>query len=396
VVQREPADGGKACHSTSDSQESRIMTTPLNQPSKRSVERKMIDLSCAWNSSTGELECVRIKLEQIPPPAEVSSEQFVYPTRFFKGGTGTPGGVGIISRFAPKFGRWTVTHCISTADVLRRFIQSNQTLRDLIVELTRENRPIYEVCAGMGEQITTEADEIFLFGIQPPAMAAIEDANGKSNWLSEWVSDLIGRERESEEALVQAEAEAINAPKLIEYPAQLPHEPPQMDHYKNRQDVLWMLLGRTWPRLFKVMDKLKTAKTEAERTECRKLAMIAYLSDHKAIYGRAPEVRPNEAMELWRSENYVRTMNDALTAPKPRVDKIDWQLADGWIEKNYYRMDEAQLEESFTRDWNYTAGLHKGNTLAKRAHRKLGLQSALPKGRRPIHKFDDSALKMRT
>jgi hypothetical protein len=369
---------------------------PSSDHKSHALERTFIDGSFARDSTTGVLICVRIKFKEIPPPQGVSRQQFVFPVRFYSGGTGTPSNVAIVSNFAPRIGLWTFARGISTADVMRRFSSPVKQVQDAITELTRENKPIYEVSVGMGEQIPANADEVFLFAVQSPAMTAIKDEAEKSNWLSKWVCDLIMRERKERQAEVQAEAKARNEPKLKEFPACLPHESPEMDHYKNRQDVLWMLLGKTWPRLFKVMDKLQSAKTEPERTECQNQAMLAYIADHKAIYGIHPEVRTNEAGELWRSDDFVRMMSDALNAPKARVDKIDWQLADGWIEKNYYRMSEKELEEAFVRDWNYKRGQHKGNTLAKRAHRKLGLQSALPPGRRPDHKFDDAALKMRT
>ena len=85
-------------------------------------------------------------------------------------------------------------------------------------------------------------------------------------------------------------------------------------------------------------------------------------------------------------------MNKAYTAPGSPVDKILWQLAIGWLEKNYYRMNETQLEDAFNRDWNYQPGEHKGNTLAKNARKKIGLRFALKRGRPEEHPFDDSAL----
>jgi hypothetical protein len=83
---------------------------------------------------------------------------------------------------------------------------------------------------------------------------------------------------------------------------------------------------------------------------------------------------------------YIRLMSEALNAISQQ-DKRDWQLALGWIEKNYYRMNKGDLEKAFASDWSYMPvprngrkeNLYKGHALATRAHR-LGLVSYLTPG----------------
>jgi hypothetical protein len=86
-------------------------------------------------------------------------------------------------------------------------------------------------------------------------------------------------------------------------------------------------------------------------------------------------------------------MHKASDAPRSPVDKRDWQLAQGWLEKGYYLMREAELETAFARDWKYAKPI-KGNTLARRA-RTIGLLFALKRGAPEKHKFNDAALIMR-
>ena len=101
----------------------------------------------------------------------------------------------------------------------------------------------------------------------------------------------------------------------------------------------------------------------------------------KALYGIIPEVEQAEAARLSRDDYYLRLMSSAINATKEqRVPKTDWQLVNGWIEKNYYRMKDKELGIAFTQDWSYKLGLHKGNTLAKRA-REIGLLFARQRGR---------------
>ena len=149
------------------------------------------------------------------------------------------------------------------------------------------------------------------------------------------------------------------------------------------------LLRKEWPEVAAAMDGLKTAKTEAEREDWRRKGFLAYIADHTALHGKRPDVELAEAAKLWCDDDYVRTIAKALDAPRGRVDKRDWQLAQGWMEKGYYRMSEAEIETAFARDWNYTKPI-KGNTLARRA-RTIGLQFALKRGAPEKHKFDDAA-----
>ena len=104
------------------------------------------------------------------------------------------------------------------------------------------------------------------------------------------------------------------------------------------------------------------------------------IADHKVLFGKIPDVRQEEAPEILKDNNFHSLLSKAMNAPLTRVDKRDWELATGWVSKNYYRMDEGELEKAFASDWNYIVGQHKGNTLAKRA-RNIGLLFALKPGR---------------
>ena len=93
-----------------------------------------------------------------------------------------------------------------------------------------------------------------------------------------------------------------------------------------------------------------------------------------------PDVKPDEASELWKDDTFLTLMNKAMNDPREVIDKRALRLAVNWIVKNYYRMNEDALEGAFNRDWNCKPGHHKGNTLAKLA-RDIGLRFALRKGR---------------
>ncbi|NBU10650.1 MAG: hypothetical protein EBS84_16790 [Proteobacteria bacterium] len=173
--------------------------------------------------------------------------------------------------------------------------------------------------------------------------------------------------------------EAVEQERLAAQPQRLPHEDPGIDHHANQAEVMQRLLRKEWPGVAAAMDGLKAAKTEAERQEWSRKRFLAYIADHTALHGTPPDVEQTEALKLHRDTDYILTMANALNAPRGRVDKRDWQLAQGWMEKGYYRMSEAELEAAFARDWNYAKPI-KGNTLARRAKR-IGLLTALKIGR---------------
>jgi hypothetical protein len=79
-------------------------------------------------------------------------------------------------------------------------------------------------------------------------------------------------------------------------------------------------------------------------------------------------------------DEFIRSLNEAINRPRSPVSVVKWQIFNGWIVKNYYRMSDDALQQAFNKDWNYKANRHKGNTLAKCA-RGMGLRFALKRGR---------------
>ena len=248
----------------------------------------------------------------------------------------------------------------------------------------------YVVYVGSGEINTLNMDEVFYFVALPPDITSLPTEKEKVNKLLAWVNDILDREQRE----LRSQATEIERQRKQASPSRLPHESVEVDHHKNQQVVALNLLRKDWPRLSSAIDQAKNAKTEAEYLKFQAEASLAYIADFTAKYGKRPIVNEKEEAGLWQEDSLIRLLSDALNAPRGIVDKRDWQLANGWIEKNYYRMTEAQLEEAFNRDWNYTRKT-KGSTLAKRA-RRLGLLSASKRGRPEIHKFADSALEIRT
>lgn len=247
----------------------------------------------------------------------------------------------------------------------------------------------YLVEVGSGEKSSANIDELYYFAVLPQEVACLKTEDEQLLALAKWVA-AFEKEQAKE---VQAKAAAMERERTAAQPPRLPHEDPGIDHHANQVEVMQSLLRKEWPGVAAAMDGLKVAKTEAERLDWRRKKFLAYIADHTALHGTQPDVEQTEAAKLWRDTDYVLTMANALNAPRGRVDKRDWQLAQGWLEKGYYRMREVELETAFARDWNYTKPI-KGNTLARRA-RTIGLQSALKRGAPEKHKFDDAAGVMR-
>lgn len=355
---------------------------PTSNQASDSLERQVVDwgVSRPHEEETGELAAVWLKFARPSSPQGVSKNQIIRAVQWYRGDIGTPIGPAILVFDELRRGLWAKVRYLDPAEVLRRWKVMSEPIQQAMERLARDRKVFCQVLVGSGEFAAENVDEVFWFAMLPLEVAALESEADKTKCVANMVLDLVERRHQEELENLKVEGNARHEAELIKYPARLPHEPQDFDHYKNRADVLWQLLRNDWPRFFEAHDRLTLAKTELERLECQKRVWLAYIADHKAIYGNFPKVKEAEAAELWRDDDYHRLMSDVLNAPRSH-NKRSWQLANGWIEQNYYRMNEAELEDAFARDWNYPPGLHKGNTLTKHAREKLGLRFALKPGR---------------
>jgi hypothetical protein len=245
----------------------------------------------------------------------------------------------------------------------------------------------YRVDLYAGPKALTNLKERFYFPGLPLEVASFKNEQVKLEWLAKnCVADLL--ERESKQ--LEAKAKQLEAEQLKGTPARLPHEDMDVDHYENWRQAMVKLLCKKWPNLCAA----KKAFSPADTDQNKQKVLSAFIADYRTIFGELPDVKKEDAAELWKDDYYVGLMNKALNAGGSPVDEMLWQLAIGWLVKGYYRMNEKQLEEAFNRDWNYKPGQHKGNTLAKYARDKIGLLFALKRGRPEEHPFDDSALRL--
>jgi len=243
----------------------------------------------------------------------------------------------------------------------------------------------YRVDLFQGKHVVTNLNERFYFPCVPLEVDAFKKEKRKLNWLAKMcVADFLEREKKQQ----VAEAKQFEAEKWKATPANFSHEDKEIDHHKNWLESVEKLLKKKWPNLTAAFMAYGGANTEVEKLNF----LAAYVADYTAIFGKAPDVKPEDAAELVKDASFITLMHKANTAPGSPVDAIHWRLAIGWLEKGYYRMNEKQLEEAFNRDWNYQPGEYKGNTLAKYAREKLGLLFALKRGRPEERPFDDSAL----
>jgi hypothetical protein len=337
------------------------------------MERAIKDVLVGRYTDTGEIFCIRFKLGRPPSPGVLSQNQPPRIVTVFRGDGDSkiPVGTVILTDLELRRGLWVKTFRVSPSDILRNFKSLPEAHQREVDELSRFHKILYKAIIGSGEPTAENSDEIIFFASLPP------EVESKKTNLSDWVLDWIVREKDEALAKLKAEGKARAEEQLKNFPRRLPHESMDVDHYENRQQVLEKLFRKEWPRFSKASDELKTAKTPRERVVNEKRVLIAYLTDYKALYGCHPKVSQDEAAKLAQDDYYLILMNEAMNAPNASVDKRDWRLADGWIVKNYYRMNKAELEIAFNREWNPA---QKGSTLRKRAER-IGLVSALKLGR---------------
>ena len=229
-----------------------------------------------------------------------------------------------------------------------------------------------------GNEITNLREQFYFPGV--PAGIASSDAEKQVVWLAGFVADWLHREQQQKREMAQAQQKE----QLQKFPPLNPakdYGKPDFDHYANQQQVLVKLLSAKWPRLTKAAAEFRNAKTADEKADKQKAVWLGYIADYKALFKKLPEVKDKDLSDMMQTDkwhdHYVQLMNEAINAVSEE-DKRDWRLATGWIEKNYYRMNERELEAAFARDWPDIRH-QKGNTLAKRA-RGLGLVSYLTRG----------------
>jgi hypothetical protein len=347
------------------------------------IEKQLVDWLVAKDERTGEHSLIRFKFACDPVSEVLSHDQPPRVVEFFRGEGDAKISVGsvILTTLQLKRGIWAKAKCDGSSEILRRWRKLSAPILNDVHKLTRDKTVLCEVIVGRDEVAPANIEEIFLFAYLPPEVASFQDEQARLKRLAEWVLDLLDHEGQEQLEKVKTAGNMRAEEQLKNFPRRLvDHESAEIDHYKNRNDVIVKLLRKEWPRFFEAMDNLKLAKMETARVDCQKRILIAYLADNKALNGCHSKVKLEEAANLSQNDDYLRLMNQAMDAPKCRVPKIDWQLVSGWIEKNYYRMNDKALEIAFNRDWNYTPA-RKGNTLAKRAH-TIGLFSALKRGRR--------------
>ncbi|MGH7953567.1 MAG: hypothetical protein ACREFE_16855 [Limisphaerales bacterium] len=360
------------------------MNSPATQIGTVAIEKQVVDWSFA-KVETGEHYFVRFKYAKTPAPKVLSQNQPPRVVEFFRGYGDAKISVGhyIVSNLQLEY-PCAKAKSDGVSEILHRYRNLPPPLLNEVQKLTRGKTVLCEVIVGRKEQVTEnieDIEEVFLFAYLPPDAFAMQDEPSRMKCLAECVLNLLDQVQQDQLEKLKAEGNARAKEQLKKFPRRDDsHEMPGVDHYKNRSEVALDLLRKEWPRFFEELDNLKLAKTEAERLNCQKRILIGYTADYKVLYGCYPVLKQDDAAEFARDDFYIRLISEAMSAKNSQVPKTDWQLVNGWIEKNYYRMNEQELEIAFNRDWNCSPQ-KKGNTLACRA-RTIGLESTLRRGRK--------------
>lgn len=231
----------------------------------------------------------------------------------------------------------------------------------------------YRVVVFEGDTEPTDPVEVFYFAEGVPGLKTEQET-------TDWLTKTVEKFREDEVRESRRISADMERRRLKATPARLPFEQETIDHHKNWREVGTELLRKEWICFFKANDKLLAAKIDSEKARLRIKVWKAYIVDHKALFGKLPELSEGDRAELLADDEFIRSLNEAMNRPKSPVSLVTWQIFKGWIVKNYYRMNDEALQKAFSKDWIYKTNQHKGNTLAKRA-RGIGLLFALKRGR---------------
>ena len=308
---------------------------------------RAISTTTRWALDGGVI-CIRQKLERPPSDPKISKKQsFGFAT------WGNGGALAVVTKLTS--GKWVSAKRLKKPEMIDR----------------HEMR--FRVYVGHGDSALEVLEEIYHFTNWPYQFKSLRSETAKLKQLCRCVRDKIHLEQS--EAVSTANAQ--HQEKLAKSPLRLGHEKAAVDHYKNQRDVLTSLLKKQWPHVAVSLGKYAAAKTESEKVERKTEVWLSFIADYFAFTGRRPELKEQD--EVWRHDHFVTVMSEAMKATRGGIDKVNWQLTKGWIEKNYYRMGATDLEAAFKRDWDYSRTI-KGSTLKRRALR-VGLISALKMGR---------------
>jgi hypothetical protein len=323
------------------------------------MERIIKDETVWRREDTGQISLVRYRLERPSTSDGVSREQDI------------------------DFAQW---NGVAGLLIGREFREGSwYRFEKLNAPITIHDCPMhYRVVAGKGKETQANEDEYFLFPTLPADVVKLEPIEDNLNALAQWIAKFSERTRVN----IAAKAREREQDRRKQNPPHFPYEQPDVDHYDNQKDVMLTLVKKKWPHLSTAIADLRAADSEQKRKRAKTKVFHAYIADYKTIHDKMPKVQEGEAAMLYEEDAFHQLMSEALAAPLGTVDKRDWQLTQGWIEKGYYRMNETDLAAAFARDWDY-AKPYKGSTLA-RTSRRLGLRSGLKHGRPETHTFDDS------
>ena len=149
----------------------------------------------------------------------------------------------------------------------------------------------------------------------------------KLKWMANWTHNLIESEKREDQAKTQTEAKARVETLLKNIPHGFRMSRLIFAITKTDKDVLTELHRREWPRLFRAHENYQRAKTVEEREKFKRESWLGYIADHKALYGKEPEVRQNEKAGIVFDDGFHRMWHDAMNSKRTTVDKRDWQLA---------------------------------------------------------------------
>jgi len=340
---------GVACQTEEEAQETCNYSREIGDNCARIISYKTV----ARFADTNKIEYIRYKLKQPSPSSKTLSKADHFGVASFPG--------------------FCVVAVIPDSGVKNKFHWGIKVKKFNPLRMIDGEPMLYRVDLFSGETKPTDREEIFFFAT---VAKELKTKQQKADWLAEKIRDL--HERENLEN--RKKGADLERNRLEKIPTRLPFEAQTIDHYENWRQVGTGLLRKEWPCFFEANDKLLAAKDGPEIARLRIEVWKAYIIDHKAIHGTLPKLSESDQAELLADNEFIRLLNEAINRPKTPVAVVTWRIFCGWLEKNYYRMNESQLETAFASDWNCKPAQHKGNTLAKHA-RDIGLLFALKRGR---------------
>lgn len=171
-------------------------------------------------------------------------------------------------------------------------------------------------------------------------------------------------------------SKSLEAERQAANPSIFPLLPETKDHRLNQQQVLEAMAREEWPNFFEAFGQQVNQKGgKPSESKAVPNLLRGYFLDFTARNGIPPRIE--DANSLLSDQKFIEDLGEIYRKSGPKNSKLKWELATGWVDRGYYRMDPSALGKAFK-----LLGFKMSGESIRHTASRLGLKFAVKRGRR--------------